>query len=195
MYCLILDCAIPRGELSRTAEAVSILTNALVKEGCAVSPVRLSDLYPTWEMKGRPDVWSELKYRIIRGIEECEIFVLATPIWWGNHSSLAQLLIEWMDDQDNEAIRKSGGKLDGRIQPGAPFYGKVFGSIVVGAEDGVQHICGNLYNAMSWMGFTIPPLASLTWTFQPRSHAVEMSKTMARMLVETSNKLTHQCEK
>lgn len=86
-------------------------------------------------------------------IEKSDIVILATPIWWGQQSSLAQKFMERVGAYDDQYIKS--GK--------SPLYGKVFGCIVTASNDGFQHAQGNMYNFASELGFTIPPEAHVNW--------------------------------
>ena len=88
-----------------------------------------------------------------RDIHRSDIIMLATPTWWGIHSSLVQQLMERISGYDDEYIKT--GK--------TPLYGKTFGCVITASNDGFQHIEGILYTFATNMGFTIPPEAHVTW--------------------------------
>jgi len=85
---------------------------------------------------------------------DCVIF--ATPIWWGVHSSLTQALMERMCYYDDFAIKTAI----------SPMYGKTFGAIISGSDDGFQQITGLLLNFATNMGFTVPPDAVVPCVMQ-----------------------------
>jgi len=85
--------------------------------------------------------------RLLKAVLDADMFIIATPIWWGGHSSLAQSVVERMTYFDDWAIKNDVNAL----------YGKSFGVIITGSNDGFQHIMGNLYNFANNLGFTIPP--------------------------------------
>lgn len=102
--------------------------------------------------QGEPDDMTQL----LRTLLDADILVVATPIWWGTHSSLAQSFIERMDKFDDWA-QKQGTNVMGL---------KTLGSIVSGNSDGFQHIHG-LHSAFaSYLGFTVPPKSMLECTTQ-----------------------------
>lgn len=101
---------------------------------------------------GEPDAATEL----LRILLDADIFILATPIWWGNQSSLAQSFIERMDKFDDWAQAANGN----------PMGLKTFGSIISGGGDGFQHIHGLHCAFASFLGFTIPPKSMLECTVQ-----------------------------
>ena len=88
-----------------------------------------------------------------RDIHRSDIIMLATPTWWGIHSSLVQQLMERISGYDDEYIKT--GK--------TPLYGKTFGCVITASNDGFQHIEGIFYTFATNMGFTIPPEAHVTW--------------------------------
>jgi multimeric flavodoxin WrbA len=86
-------------------------------------------------------------------IHRSDIVMLATPTWWGIHSSLVQQLMERIGGYDDEYIKT--GK--------TPLYGKTFGCIMTASNDGFQHQQGIFYTFATNMGFTVPPEAHVTW--------------------------------
>jgi multimeric flavodoxin WrbA len=86
-------------------------------------------------------------------ISRSDIVMLATPTWWGIHSSLIQQLMERIGGYDDEYIKT--GK--------TPLYGKTLGCVITAGNDGFQHIQGILYTFATNMGFTVPPEAHVTW--------------------------------
>ena len=88
-----------------------------------------------------------------KDIHHSDIVMLATPTWWGIHSSLVQQLMERIGGYDDEYIKT--GK--------TPLYGKTFGCVITASNDGYQHIQGILYTFAANMGFTVPPEAHVTW--------------------------------
>jgi multimeric flavodoxin WrbA len=90
---------------------------------------------------------------IVRKMKAADIIIFATPVWWGIQSSLIQRIIERLDELNDELLET--GKSD--------FANKVGGIVITGAEDGAEHIIGNILNFMSFNGFTIPPAPSVSW--------------------------------
>jgi multimeric flavodoxin WrbA len=87
---------------------------------------------------------------VIKQLLQADAILFATPIWWNNHSSLTQALVERLDGIDQWSITAHV----------YPFMGKTFGCLVSGAEDGVQHIWGNLDQFMNALGCVIPPMGN-----------------------------------
>lgn len=86
-------------------------------------------------------------------VNQSDIVIMATPIWWGTHSSLTQQLMERLTGYDDKYI--TSGK--------TPLYNKVFGSIITASNDGFQHIQGMLYAFASNLGMTVPPEVHVFW--------------------------------
>ena len=92
--------------------------------------------------EGNGDQWPELRTRIM----DAQILVIATPIWMGHPSSIAQRVLERLD-----AVLGEIGD-DGRY----PTFGKVAIPAVVGNEDGAHHVHAQLCQGLVDVGFTIP---------------------------------------
>ena len=84
---------------------------------------------------------------------QADIFVLGTPIWLGQPSSVAKRALERMDAFLSEADDK------GRM----PVINKVALVAVVGNEDGAHHCHAACFQALADVGFTIPPNAGIYW--------------------------------
>jgi multimeric flavodoxin WrbA len=89
---------------------------------------------------------------IFEKILASDIVIFATPVWWGNQSSLIQRVIERLDEIHDEIMNSGKSKMTN----------KVAGIIVTGDSDGAEHIIGNLCNFFVALGFTIPPFGTLT---------------------------------
>jgi multimeric flavodoxin WrbA len=140
------------GEFSHT-EVLSELVVECLREHDVVSRiVRLADydIPPgTKSRMGKRDDWPAILQQIL----ESEIIVFATPIWWGNHSSLMQRVIERLDELHNELIETGKSRLNN----------KVGGIVITGEEDGEQHITGSISNFMLNMGVTLPPHCGISY--------------------------------
>lgn len=137
---------------SNTETLSEYLALHLKRHGVESDIIRLVDYHiePGIETQvGVSDDWPKLLERAL----EANIVIFATPVWWGNQSSLIQRIIERLDALNDELLET--GRSD--------FENKVGGIVITGAEDGAQHIIGNICNFMSWNGFTIPPACSLSW--------------------------------
>ena len=99
--------------------------------------------------EGGEDEWPG----ILERIKEADILVIATPIWFGHRSSVAQLVIERLDGTYNE--RNEVGQY--------PLYNKVGGVVVTGNEDGAHAAAESTLFNLSHLGCTIPPNSDTYW--------------------------------
>jgi multimeric flavodoxin WrbA len=81
-----------------------------------------------------------------------ELFVLASPTWLGQPSSIAKRVLERMDAMLSET--------DDEGRPVA--YNRVAGIVVTWNEDGAHHVINELAGALIDIGFTVPGQA---WTY------------------------------
>lgn len=139
------------GEMgSNTEELLGQVFGELSKFGVDTEVVRLIDYDIKHGLQtDMGDDWAG----ILSKIKEADIVVFATPIWWGQPSSLIQKIIERMDQVDNEYMMSGI----------SPLMHKVAGIVVTGHEDGAQHIIGTIANALTWYGFTLPPEMAAYW--------------------------------
>jgi len=138
------------GMPSNTEELLGQVFGELSRQGVETSTIRLVDYNIKHGLQtDMKDDWVDILNKII----EADIVVFATPIWWGQPSSLIQKVIERMDQIDNEYMMSGV----------SPLTHKVAGIVVTGHEDGVQHVVGTLANALTWFGFTLPPEMAAYW--------------------------------
>jgi multimeric flavodoxin WrbA len=138
--------------LSHTQALCEVVSEVLLEqEGIRSEIIRLRDydIQPGTRTEIDNDEWPGIVKRMIAS----DIVILATPIWWGIQSSLIQRAIERLDELNDQLLET--GKSE--------FANKVGGIIITGAEDGAEHIIGNILNFMSWNGFSIPPAPSVSW--------------------------------
>lgn len=103
--------------------------------------------------EGPDDEWP----LIFGKIKECDIFILATPIWVGRLCSIGQRVIERLDSlfHEKELLKLDTGQYI--------TYGKVAGIIITGNEDGAYEVAAHVLWAMQEFGFTVPPNANTYW--------------------------------
>ena len=138
--------------LSHTQALCEVVADVFAKqEGVKSEIVRLRDydIQPGTKTEIDDDDWP----RIVKKMIKADIVIFATPIWWGIQSSLIQRAIERLDELNDELLET--GKSE--------FNSKVGGVVITGAEDGAEHVIGNILNFMTWNGFSIPPAASVSW--------------------------------
>lgn len=91
--------------------------------------------------------------KIYNAILEADIVIFSTPICWGNHSHLMQLIIERLNSMENaNSVHKK-----------VLVKNKIGGIMVLGHEDGYQHVVGGLMNFMTCLGLIFPPQAYAAW--------------------------------
>lgn len=99
--------------------------------------------------EGEDDQWPELRKRIL----DADIFVLGSPVWMGQPSSIAKRVVERMDAFLGETDDKSR----------MPAFGKVAICVCVGNEDGAHHVSAEVLQALFDVGFTIPANPVTYW--------------------------------
>lgn len=150
---LAVTCSLkPSPAPSSTDLLAQQLLDALQEHGVGGDLVRAVDLdiRPGVEADmGEGDQWPDLRKRILAA----DIFILATPTWMGQHSSVAQRVLERLDAELSETN-----------DAGQPHtYGKVAAAVVVGNEDGAHAISATLFQTLNDVGFTIPAGGVTYW--------------------------------
>lgn len=98
---------------------------------------------------GEGDDWPVIRSAVL----DADILVLVTPTWLGQHSSVAQRVLERLD-----------AELGATDDSGRPtLFDKVAIPVVVGNEDGAHHITAILAQALGDVGFTVPAQAAVYW--------------------------------
>lgn len=115
--------------------------------------------------EGEGDEWPELREKLM----SADIFILGTPIWLGQPSSVAKRVLERMDAFLDEADDKSR----------MPAINKVALVAIVGNEDGAHHCHAACFQALNDVGFTIPPNGGLYWVGEAMgsTNYVDLEKT------------------
>jgi multimeric flavodoxin WrbA len=107
-----------------------------------VHPCLITQTDPTDQMK-----------LIYDGILDADVVIFSTPIYWGNHSQLMQLIIERLNSLENE----------NSVHHHVVIKNKIGAFMILGHEDGYQHVAGNLMNFFTEMGLIFPPQAYGAW--------------------------------
>jgi multimeric flavodoxin WrbA len=168
-----LNCTLKAGNASSsTQKMLDQVLQALVKHDVRTDSARIADHDVKAGVRtdeGGGDAWPALRARVLAA----DILVLATPIWMGHPSSLAQRVLERMDAFLDEIDD------DGYY----PTFGKVAVAAVVGNEDGAHHVCAQLYQGLTDVGFTIPGGSPPYWVGEA------MGSTDYKDLPETPDKV------
>ncbi|WP_243233264.1 flavodoxin family protein [Microbacterium sp. CIAB417] len=98
---------------------------------------------------GDGDEWPALRAQVLAA----DVLVFLTPTWLGQHSSVAQRVLERLDAELSET--------DTRGRP--TLFDKVAIAGIVGNEDGAHHIAAVLFQALDDVGFSIPAQGSVYW--------------------------------
>jgi multimeric flavodoxin WrbA len=98
---------------------------------------------------GDGDAWPQIRERLLAS----DILLLATPIWVGHPSSVAQRVLERLDGELSETD-------DNGL---THMYNKVATVAVVGNEDGAHKVSADLFQALDDIGFSIPAGGVTYW--------------------------------
>jgi multimeric flavodoxin WrbA len=150
---LALVCTLTASPEPSSSELLATqVLDALAKHDVSGSLIRVVDrnVKPGVQLDmGDGDEWPEIR----RQVMAADILVLATPTWLGQHSSVAQRVLERLDAELSETDD------EGRLQT----YGKVAIAVVVGNEDGAHHVSAILFQALNDVGFTLAANAVTYW--------------------------------
>ena len=148
-----LNCTLkPSPESSSTELLMSQILADLESHGVSTSSARLVDfdVKPGVETDmGNGDEWPGIRKQIL----DADIFVVVTPTWVGQLTSVGQQILERLDAELSET--------DGKGRP--ILYDRVAVVGVVGNEDGAHHITAQLFQGLADLGFTISSQASTYW--------------------------------
>ncbi len=159
MNATILLGTLKRSGLSNTETLCDFLVSRMERQGIACEVVKLVDheIPPgTYSNVGPGDEWPPILQRILVS----DILVLATPIWWDNHSSLIQRVVERLDELHDRVLEGEESPLDGVVG----------GIVITGDSDGAQHVIGHLCNFFNALGVLVPPFGTLSvlWEMQAK---------------------------
>lgn len=151
MKALILLGTLKGDGLSNTETLSDFHSRYLKEQGVECETIKLVNeriLPGTYTNMGEGDAWPQ----ILKKIEEASILIFATPIWWGNHSSETQKVIERLDEIHDQILEGKKSLL----------ADKVAGVIITGDSDGAQHIIGSICNFLNAIGVIVPPYSTLS---------------------------------
>lgn len=189
MKATILLGTLKKSGLSNTETLCEFLVERMKRQGVDAEIVRLVDqqiLPGTSSDMGEGDEWPA----ILRKVLASDAVVFATPIWWDNHSSLIQRVIERLDELHDEILQGKPPKLEA----------KAAAIVITGDSDGAQHIIGNLSNFFNAIGLLLPPFATLSvlWDRQAKDKKPtrdELMKKYGDEYAKTADKLVRQLRK
>ena len=148
-----LSCTLkPSPDESSSDLLASQILTALAGHGVTGEVVRAVDhvISPGVEKDmGGDDEWPSIRRRIL----DADILVFVTPTWMGQHSSVAQRVLERLDAELSETDAR------GRLT----LLDKVAIAGIVGNEDGAHHIAAILFQSLDDVGYTIPSQSAVYW--------------------------------
>lgn len=149
-----INCSLSaRGRKSSTDAMLAVLTEHFEAEGVRVGkPIRIAAHSIKWGVtsnEGDGDEWPKIREAILAS----DILIFGTPIWMGQASSVAKLVMERMDAFLSETDDK------GRM----PSFSKVAVAAIVGNEDGAHNASSQIFQALNDVGWTIPAVAACYW--------------------------------
>ncbi|WP_231248646.1 flavodoxin family protein [Nocardioides furvisabuli] len=153
LSCFVLNCTLKASPAESSSELLgSQVLSAFADLGVRGAAARVVDhdvRFGVSTDEGDGDAWPALRRQVL----DADILVLVTPIWMGQPSSVAKMVLERLDAELSETDD------EGRLLT----FGKVAGVGVVGNEDGAHHVSAELFQALSDVGFTVPAQGVTYW--------------------------------
>ncbi|SDL32392.1 flavodoxin family protein [Lacicoccus qingdaonensis] len=150
---LFLNTTLKYGDEKSNTEALADEVFDIYREnGVETESVRITDynvLFGISDDLGGGDEFPQ----ILKKVEAADIVIIGTPIWLGEKSSVAKLLIERL--YGSASLTNDKGQ--------SIFYNKVGGVVVTGNEDGGKAAAKSILYSMAHNGFTIPPNVNTYW--------------------------------
>ncbi|MFK0237425.1 flavodoxin family protein [Streptomyces vinaceus] len=148
-----LVCTLSPSPAASSSELLARQTlEALAEHGVTGKSIRIADhdVKPGVKVDmGDGDAWPDIRETVLG----TDILILATPIWLGHPSSVAQRVMERLNAEIGESDE------EGRMLT----YGKVAAVCVVGNEDGAHKVSADLFQGLNDVGFTLAPNAVTYW--------------------------------
>ncbi len=151
----LLNCSLKgtgQGPSSTDVLLAEVAAELAVGQVVVDGPIRVVDqnVWPgVTSDEGAGDGWPAIRQRIL----DADILVFGTPIWMGHPCSVAQRVLERLDaflaELDDEGRMVS--------------FGRVAMVAVVGNEDGAHHVCAEVFQGLSDVGFTIAASGMTYW--------------------------------
>ena len=150
---LMINCTLKPSPAASSSDVLGgQILAALASHGVAPATIRAVDyaISPGVEKDmGDGDDWPALRQQVL----SADILVFVTPTWLGQHSSVAQRVLERLDAELSET--------DSQGRP--TLFDKVAIAGIVGNEDGAHHIAAILFQSLNDVGFTVPAQGSVYW--------------------------------
>jgi multimeric flavodoxin WrbA len=185
---LVLNASLKHGPEKSNTEEVSDMVLAEMGKLAEIEAetIRLSDKNIPVGLgykESDDDEWPSIVDKIVAS----DVVIFATPIWWGQRSSLMQRAIERMDAFDEGMV--PGGR--------SALLNKVAGVVITGSEDGAQHVLASIMEVLTFMNFTLPPQCCTYWVgevgMDPKTDAERRrnNSAVAHMAQNTAKGLVH----
>lgn len=153
MKAVILNCSLkPSNQTSNTDTLLKEFIDVFRKNGIETETVRIVDYRIAFGVEadiGAGDQWA----LIAEKIEQADNLLVGTPLWIGEKSSVAKMVLE--------RISGSGSETNEKGQP--IYYNKVAGAVVTGNEDGAKHAGRDIFFGLGHYGFSLPPNPLAYW--------------------------------
>jgi len=154
---VFLNCTLKRSpEISNTEGLIKMSEAIMHANGISTEIIRPVDhqiafgVYPDMKEHGwERDDWPAIQEKVMAA----DILVLGSPIWLGEKSSVASLVIERLYGFSG-VMNKEGQYA---------YYGKAGGCLITGNEDGIKHCAMNILYSFQHLGYVIPPQADAGW--------------------------------
>jgi multimeric flavodoxin WrbA len=150
---IILNCSLkPSTEKSNTDALLQDFIDVFEKKQVETETIRVVDYNVAFGVEddmGNGDGWPVIANKI----EQADILLVGTPVWLGEKSSVAKMVME--------RISGSGSKTNELGQP--IYYNKVAGAVVTGNEDGAKHAARDILFSLGHYGFSLPPNPLSYW--------------------------------
>lgn len=153
MKALILNCSLkPSTKVSNTDALLQEFIDVFKRKQVETETIRVVDYNIAFGVEadmGDGDEWPVIAEKI----KHADILLVGTPLWIGEKSSVAKMVLE--------RISGSGSETNDKGQP--VYYNKVAGAVVTGNEDGAKHAARDILFSLGHFGFTLPPNPLSYW--------------------------------
>lgn len=150
---LFLNTTLKSGEDTSNTEALANEVFDIYREnGLETESVRITNYNVPFGISDDLGEGDEFP-QILEKVKAADIVILGTPIWLGEKSSVAKLLIERL--YGSASLTNDKGQ--------SIFYNKVGGVVITGNEDGGKNAAKSILYSLSHIGFTIPPNVDTYW--------------------------------
>jgi multimeric flavodoxin WrbA len=150
---LVLVCTLKKSPAPSSAEKLGTqLLDEMRGRGATGEVVRVVDhdvRFGVSTDEGDGDEWPAIRQKML----DADVLVLATPIWLGQPSSVAKLVMERLDAEISETDD------EGRLLT----FGKVAAVVAVGNEDGAHHVVAEALQALNDTGFSVAASTGVYW--------------------------------